>query len=188
MPMPDVNPQKTRSIRRLGNVDIAELRAAVLNIPESVWESENAAKPNPFNALEDAQHIVFRFVDDFRDWRRSHDREPWARWRQLLLPVMESAVAPYAYATGAFPRVMFARMPPGGAIAPHKDLNPAARWPHKIHVPILTNERVTFFVEGVRYHFAEGEAVEVNNLGIHAASNEGSTDRVHLIFEYFEQS
>src|SRR5215212_9897561 len=36
------------------------------------------------------------------------------------------------------------------------------------------------------YHFAEGEAVEVNNMGLHAVENRGSTDRIHLIFEYYD--
>ena len=36
---------------------------------------------------------------------------------------------------------MLARMAPGGVIHPHQDANPAAKWPHKIHVPIVTNDR-----------------------------------------------
>ena len=39
---------------------------------------------------------------------------------------------------------------------------------------------------GSRYQFAEGEAVEVNNMGFHAVENRGSTDRIHLIFEYYD--
>ena len=37
-----------------------------------------------------------------------------------------------------------------------------------------TNDDVTFFVDGVAYHFAEGEAVEVNNMGLHAVQNRGA--------------
>ena len=43
-----------------------------------------------------------------------------------------------------------------------------------------------FFVEGAAYHFAEGEAAEVNNMDVHAVENGGDTDRIHLIFEYFD--
>jgi hypothetical protein len=53
-------------------------------------------------------------------------------------------------------------------------------------VPIVTNPDVTFFVDDVAYHFAEGEAVEVNNMAFHAVTNRGTTDRIHLIFEYFD--
>lgn len=183
---PYANPRKTATIRRLGVVDIAALKAAVLAIPETVWDAENADKPNRFEALDKTRHIVFRFVDSVRDWRASHDRPAWAEWRALLEPVMYAAVAPYAYADGQFPRVMLARMGAGGQIKPHRDANAAAKWPHKIHVPLLTNEKVTFFVEGVGYHLPEGEAAEVNNMGVHAVNNDGDTDRIHLIFEYFD--
>jgi hypothetical protein len=50
----------------------------------------------------------------------------------------------------------------------------------------VTNEDVTFHVDGVGYHFGGGEAVEVNNMGLHAVENRGNTDRIHLIFEYYD--
>ena len=183
---PYANPRKTATIRRLGAVDIAELKAAVLAIPESVWDAENAGKPNRFEALDKTRHIVFRFVDSVRDWRSSHDRPAWAQWRERLEPAMRAAVADYGYANGAFPRVMLARMAPGGEIKPHRDANAAAKWPHKIHIPLLTNDNVTFFVDGTGYRLPEGEAAEVNNMAVHAVRNDGDTDRIHLIFEYYD--
>ena len=180
------NPRKTASVRQLGKVDIDDLVVAVRAIPEAVWDAENASKPNKFDALDRTRHIVFRFVDSPRDWRASHDRPLWAQWREQLLPVMEQATRPYGYAHAAYPRVMLARMAPGGIIHPHVDANPAAKWPHKIHVPLLTNDRVGFLVGDTIHHFPAGQAVEVNNLGRHAVHNAGDTDRVHLIFEYYD--
>ena len=106
----------------LGTVDIGALRDAVLAIPESLWDAEDADKPNRFEALDRTRHIVFRFVDDTRDWRGSHDRAQWAQWRDRLLPVMAQATAPYGYARAEYPRVMLARMAPGGVIKPHEPL------------------------------------------------------------------
>ena len=81
---PQANPRKTGSVRQLGPVDVAPLLAAVQSIPESVWDAENADKPNKFEALDKTRHIVFRFVDSTRDWRGSHDRPQWAEWQALL--------------------------------------------------------------------------------------------------------
>ena len=181
------NPRKTESIRRLGPVDIAALREAVLGIDEARWDAENADKPNRFEALDRTRHIVFRFVSNFQDWRDSYDRPLWAEWKGMLEPVLAQAVRDYGYKDAAFPRVMLARMAPGGVIKPHRDANPAAKWPHKIHVPLVTNDKVTFFVDGVGYHFPEGEAVEVSNMAVHAVENAGDTDRIHLIFEYYDR-
>ena len=80
------NPRKTTSIRKLGQVDIDRLRAAVLSIPESVWDAENEDKPNRFEALDRTRHIVFRFVSNFRDWRQSYDRPLWPEWKALIEP------------------------------------------------------------------------------------------------------
>jgi hypothetical protein len=180
------NPRKTASVRRLGKVDIAALREAVLAIPEAVWDSENAAKPNRFDALDSTRHIIFRFVSKLRDWRQSVDSELWAEWKPLIEPILAAATRDYGYVRGDFPRVMLARMAPGGVIHPHRDTNPAAKWPHKIHVPLVTNDQVTFFVDGTGYHFVEGEAVEVNNMATHAVTNQSQRDRIHLIFEYYD--
>jgi hypothetical protein len=180
------NPRKTTTIRPLGKVDISRLREAVVALPQSVWDAEDAGKPNRFGALDATRHIVFRFVSNFDDWRQSYDRPLWNEWKPLIEPVLAQATAQYGYGRGAFPRVMLARMAPGGVIHPHRDENPAAKWPHKVHVPLQTNEDVTFFVNGIAYHFAEGEAVEVNNMGVHAVQNRGAIDRIHLIFEYYD--
>ncbi len=180
------NLRKTTSVRPLGPVDIEALSAAVLATPEDVWAAENAAKPNKFEALGTTRHIVFRFIDSPRDWRGSHDRPAWASWRGLLTPVLDAAVRDYGYARGVFPRVMLARMPPGGVIHPHIDANPAAKWPHKIHVPLTTNPGVVSFFGGAERSFPVGEAVEVDNLSPHWVRNDGETDRIHLIFEYYD--
>jgi hypothetical protein len=183
------NPRKTASVRQLGAVDVAALREAVLAIPEEIWTRENGAKPNRFDALDATQHIVFRFVSNFADWRNAANNERlWDAWQPLLAPVLTKATEPYGYADGTYPRIMLARMAPGGVIHPHRDANPAAKWPHKIHLPLTTNEKVTFFVDGVGYHFPAGHAVEVNNMAVHAVKNEGDTDRIHLIFEYYDRA
>ena len=183
---PAANPRKTTGVRKLGPVQIAALQAAVLAIPEAVWAAENAGKPNKFDALDATSHIVFRFIDGPRDWRRSHDRAAWPVWQGLLQPVLAQAVSDYGYGRGVFPRVMLARMSPGGVIHPHVDATAAAKWPHKIHVPLSTNPGVVSFFGGQQHYFPLGEAVEVNNLGPHWVRNDGDTDRVHLIFEYYD--
>lgn len=180
------NPRKTTTLRALGPVDITALRAAVLALPEDTWAREDAAKPNRFGALDATRHIVFRFVSDLRDWRASYDLPIWNDWRGLLQPVLDAAVRPYGYARGAFPRIMLARMAPGGVVRPHRDGCPSAKWPHKIHVPLLTNAKVTFFIDGAGYHFPEGAAVEVSNMAVHAVENAGTSERIHLIFEYYD--
>jgi hypothetical protein len=180
------NPRKTLGFRDLGPVEIGALKQAVLAIPESVWDFENANKPNRYSSLDETRHIPLIFVEKPTDWRRSRDMRLWPQWKPLVAPVLDAATRTYGYARGAFPRVMLAQLPAGKKIHPHRDANLAAKWPHKIHVPLVTNDRVEFVIEGVGRHLAEGRAVEVNNMGVHSVSNDGNADRVHLIFEYYD--
>ena len=180
------NPRKTNAMRFLGEVDVTELAKAVAEIPVSVWASENSHKPNKFEALDNTQHIVFRFVKSLRDHRDSYDLPIWSKWADKIMPVMERATVFYGYHRAIYPRVMLAKMGPGGIIHPHVDAGPAAGFPHKIHVPLQTNPKVQFYVEPNFYHFEVGKAYEVNNRVTHAVKNEGDTDRIHLIFEYYD--
>lgn len=183
-----VNPAKTGSIRVLGQFDVAALQRDVLAIPEETWRQENAEKPNRFDALERTEHIVFRFVSTVSDWRHSYDRPIWSGWRDRIEPLLWQAASPYGYRRGGFPRIMLARMQPGGIIKPHTDSGPAAAWPHKIHIPLLTNKDVRFLIAPNYYHLPQGAAIEVNNMGVHAVRNDGDTARIHLIFEYCDYS
>lgn len=167
-------------------MDVTALKAAVAAIPDAQWSAQNSAKPNKFDALDKTEHIIFRFVQSLQDWRQSFDGALWPQWRAALEPVLAAAVAPYGYARGVFPRVMLARMAPGGVILPHQDAMPAAKWPHKVHVPLVTNEDVIFRCGDEYRHLKEGVAVEVNNMGVHAVKNDGPTHRTHLIFEYYD--
>ena len=180
-----VNPNKADFIRDLGKVNVKALKAAVLSLSESVWGIDNHTKPNKFEVLQNTQHIVFKFVSDLQDVTTSYARKMWPLMKLHIEPVITQAVGSYEYADGDFPRIMLAKLPPGGRITPHFDGKVA--YPHKIHIPLQTNDATFFYIEDKEYHFAEGFAYEVNNLRKHAAVNNGSTDRIHLIFEYYDK-
>ncbi len=179
------NPHKTKSVKELGPVDISGIKGAILEIPEEVWNLENQDKPNKFTELHKARHIVFRFVENMQDCTVYYDRPIWDEWKDKIQPVLDEAVKPYGYENGEFSRIMLARLEAGGEIAAHKDGSKAATFPHKIHIPIQTNDKVFFFANPKMYSFKEAHAYEVNNLDVHYAENGGDEDRIHLIFEYF---
>lgn len=180
------NHRKTSSARCLGTVDVKDLCLAVTGIDAALWDVENAGKPNKFTVLDDTRHIIFRFVDSVFDHRKFRDFALWEKWSGVINPVLQEATRYYGYPRGAFPRIMLAKMNPGGVIHPHVDAGPAAGFPHKIHVPLATNENVSFFIDGKCYHFEVGKAYEVNNRVTHSVRNDGVTPRIHLIFEYYD--
>ncbi len=180
-----VNPFKTKGVKELGAVDVSSIIKDILEIQESKWDEENKDKPNNFYEFKHTKHIVFKFVNDFQDCTKSYEFPIWESWKDRIQPVLDKAVQPYGYKGGVFSRIMLAKLTAGGMIKAHVDGNGAATFPHKIHIPISTNDKVSFFVNPKLYHFDIGFAYEVNNLTVHYAENQGTEDRIHLIFEYF---
>jgi len=80
---------------------------------------------------------------------------------------------------------MLAKLPSKSEVKPHVDKSPSAQYPHKIHIPIFTNNEVFFYANGESIHMEVGQVYEVNNNQLHWAINNGNIDRIHLIFEYY---
>lgn len=175
---------KADHFRHLGSVETDALVDRVRNIPDDTWKTENEEKPNKISKLNDTCHVIFRFVEGFRSSFDYYDFPLWEEWKDDLLPIMETAAESLGYEDFRFPRVMFARLPAGGEISPHKDTM-ASHYVHKIHVPLITNPQTIFHVGTKSKHLPVGEVVEVNNKRSHAVYNRSDQDRVHLIFECY---
>jgi aspartyl/asparaginyl beta-hydroxylase (cupin superfamily) len=85
---------------------------------------------------------------------------------------------------GTVIRAMAARLVAGGKITPHVDRHPSFHAGHRIHIPITTNPRVRFMIDGQPYRFQVGEAYEINNQKMHSVMNKGKQGRITFIFDY----
>jgi aspartyl/asparaginyl beta-hydroxylase (cupin superfamily) len=85
---------------------------------------------------------------------------------------------------GTVIRAMAAKLVAGGKITPHVDRHPSFHHGHRIHVPVSTNPRVRFMIDGQPYQLKVGEAYEINNQLTHSVMNKGSEDRITFIFDY----
>ncbi len=79
---------------------------------------------------------------------------------------------------------MAAKLLAGGRINPHFDSHPTFRHSHRIHVPITTNNRVRFMIDGRPYRMQVGQAYEINNQKTHSVINSAAEDRITFIFDY----
>ena len=175
-------------IRSLGPVDIAPVQELVARTSERVWNLENERKENQFDCFHHTRHIVFRFIEGMRDHRRFYSNPIWDIWQGQLQPIMEQAVRPYGLRSPAYPKIMLARLEAGAVIDRHVDGAGSNLYTHKIHVPLKTTEQARIVINDQAFHLLAGEAYEVNNLAPHSVENLGPTDRIHLIFEVFDQA
>ena len=121
-----------------------------------------------------------------RDHRKFYSNPIWSVWKPDLLPILDGVVVPYDFCKPIYPKVMLARLQAGAEIDRHTDGAGSNKFTHKIHVPIQTNEKAQMFINDRAFHLEAGCAYEVNNLVRHAVENLGAEDRIHLIFEVFD--
>ncbi len=171
-------------IRELGAVDMAPLRDAILAQEEAAWH-EDEFRQQTYDVHLQTQSIVLIFTDG-SNWPDPDVRkEPgWDRLADVAVPIMEDIIAKHYPAGGTIIRAMAAKLLPGGKITPHQDSHASFHCGHRIHIPIQTNARARFMIDGRPYKFEVGQAYEINNQLQHSVMNKGSEDRIHFIFDY----
>jgi len=56
---------------------------------------------------------------------------------------------------------------------------------HRVHIPIITNEKCLFEIDGEVKNLKQGEVWEINNdAKPHSVENQGEEDRIHLLIDY----
>jgi|SRR5919205_1071595 hypothetical protein len=80
--------------------------------------------------------------------------------------------------------VRLLRLGAGARIREHSDFDLGLRYGVvRVHVPVLTNPRVEFFLGGERVEMAEGESWYLDFSLPHRVENGGTSDRVHLVMD-----
>jgi aspartyl/asparaginyl beta-hydroxylase (cupin superfamily) len=81
-------------------------------------------------------------------------------------------------------RVRLLRLEPGANIHEHRDLGDGwAMGRVRLHVPIVTDERVEFYVDGLRVHMRAGELWYCDFTRPHRVHNKSDIGRVHIVLD-----
>ncbi len=171
-------------LRDLGNVEIEALKDAILSLDESAWLSQEL-RQNEYEVHQQTQSIVLVFTDGagWPDIEVSRE-SGWDLLSATAIPMMHGILAEYYPKGGTIIRAMAAKLPAGSIIKPHVDKHPSFHAGHRIHVPITTNRRVRFMIDGRPYQLQVGKAYELNNQKNHSVMNKGKEDRITFIFDY----
>lgn len=171
-------------LRDLGPIEVDKLRDLILEQDEKAWY-EDEYRQQVYDVHRETESIVLVFTHG-DGWPNSEIRkEPgWDRLAHVAVPVMHDIIANHYQPGGTIIRAMAAKLKAGGKITPHTDKHPSFHDGHRIHVPITTNPRVRFTIDGRPYQFKVGEAYEINNQKQHSVANKGAEDRITFIFDY----
>lgn len=171
-------------LRELGEVETSALAEAILGLDECAWHEEEY-RQQAFDVHRQTESVVLVFVnlDDWPDLEVF--KEPgWDRLADVAMPVMHDIIDRFYPKGGAIIRAMAAKLLAGGRITPHTDSHPSFHIGHRIHVPITTNNRVRFMIDGRPHRLELGKAYEINNQLNHGVMNKGKEDRITFIFDY----
>jgi len=171
-------------LRELGEVNSAALGDAILGLEDTVWH-EDAYRQETFDVHYDTQSVLVLFVDldKWPDIVVSKEKG-WDSLADAALPLMNDIISKHYPQGGTVIRAMAAKLLAGKNITPHVDKHESFHRGHRIHIPITTNPRVRFMIDGRPYRFKVGEAYEINNQMRHSVANKGSEDRITFIFDY----
>ncbi len=171
-------------LHELGDVDTGPLADAILSQDEEAWR-EDEYRQEVFEVHKETESIVLVFVN-LESWPEIEImKEPgWDRLADVAIPVMHDIIERFYPKGGTIIRAMAAKLLAGGKISPHVDTHPSFHVGHRIHVPISTNSRVRFMIDGRPHRLEVGKAYELNNQMNHSVMNKGQEDRITFIFDY----
>jgi len=175
-------------LAELGTIDSSALAAAILNADDSLWR-EHEYRQQAYDVHYHTQSLVMLFTDALSWPNLTVSRESgWDIMADAAQPLMDKIIARHYPAGGKVMRAMAAKLRAGSVIKPHIDRHPSFHQGHRIHIPITTNPRVRFTIDGQPYQLAVGQAYEINNQRTHSVMNKGQEDRITFIFDYVPPS
>ncbi|KUF97425.1 DNA ligase [Phytophthora nicotianae] len=173
------------------NIDITLLQERIRAGGRELWDPANQKDNVP---VRRAGHdtwgigkVVFIFCDDYLQKVFTF---PWFHsWQKELNPVFEQINVP----VNRVVRCILASMPPGADIPVHHDTGSWVHFTHRMHIPVFTSPDIDFMVgpndqNMQRYELKQGNLYELNNISRHRVKNNWDQHRVHLIFDYVDES
>lgn len=170
------------NLRVIDKIDISEIKDLVNSLTEEQW-LENTSRQTSFS---NHSHTRTYFVVDYSlGWEVNSPYE--ANFVRLGSPLWKS-IEPIVsflekYHDGKVGRVIIPKLLAGGIIDGHKDGGDYLESVRRHHIPIITNDEVSFAVGGEIVNMQEGEIWEINNNFVHEVENLSLEDRVHLLID-----
>lgn len=172
----------------VGKVDVSDVKQKLFDL--DIWEDKFVKELSEHRSSIEEVHEHTQVVPLLwsYDGVSSLDVNPKHKYYEMfdtdsfidrIKPHLEST-----YGNGFIIRMLFAKLKAGGVISKHKDNGIGLEAPHRVHIPIITNDEVFFEVGGEEKNMKEGEMWEINNQKLHEVDNVSEFDRIHIIVDY----
>ncbi len=181
------------NFRRIGSANIEHVKALAAKLTDEDW-TQQSVRQKRYEVHKDTQSIPLVHDDDFRHTEPT--RHPALQtFGPVIRPILaitsdffdaseKGRALTENHGLGYFIRANLVRLAPGGKIDEHRDGNFSLTHSHRVHVPIISNDRVLFKVGRETLSIPAGEIYEINNRRLHSVHNAGAAARIHLILDY----
>jgi hypothetical protein len=184
---------KRKGLISVGSIP-KKLNKNLLNIIED-WEWKyNTQRQETFSQHKDTETILLRFKPPWiLDLEKSnrYSGEQYYLHTYPSFSKYQSFVSDYLNLFSKKYRIsdygcMIVKLKSGGYIPPHIDTGNYFINGSRIHVPIKTSRKALFYLDDKKINMKVGKFYQIDNTNIeHSVSNDGSDDRIHIIFDLF---
>ncbi|BDA45004.1 hypothetical protein COCOBI_06-4830 [Coccomyxa sp. Obi] len=199
----------------LFSADISNLKAAILDQGEALWDAAEQRRSNAFlkgraqnmqRYKPGTQEVLLMFSD--KEGGSVYRFPYYDRFKNVMEPLLEQVLGRGDMAKVM--RLLLARVLPGSLIRIHRDQGGYVERGHRIHVPLQADPSTLAFMscptavphaispsvtasqalgQGcLPLQIEEGLVFEINNAVAHLVHNQGSTSRIHLIVDVAEHA
>jgi hypothetical protein len=166
---------------RLFDYPVGDILAALPDVSSPVWDA-NVHRQTRHAVHQQTRSIIFDWIDD--GWQPG--QQAVVRRTSNGLPDLEKAADAFAAASkeryrGKVIRLLLADLVPRGKITPHRDGGFGTVLVHRLHLPVVTNPQVKFFIDDIPHYLEPGVAYEFDNTRRHAVDNDSDQPRIHLM-------
>ena len=179
--------QLQQRLVKLFDCPIRDVLAAMPGASSPMWDL-NPYRQNRHQVHRQTRSIIFEWIPD--DWQPG--QRPLVQHTEhataLAKPVYACAEKLNAHYRGKIVRLMLTELGPRAKITPHKDGGAGVVLVHRLHLPVVSNPNVKFFIDQIPHYLEPGAAYEFDNTRLHAVDNDSDSPRVHLMCDILPAS
>ncbi|HXC55867.1 MAG TPA: aspartyl/asparaginyl beta-hydroxylase domain-containing protein [Rhizomicrobium sp.] len=166
---------------RLFDCPVGDVLAAMPDLSSPLWDA-NPHRQTKHQVHRETRSIIFEWIGDaWQPGQKSDVVRTDCGLPHLTDAVYACAARLNARYRGKIVRLLLAELVPHGKISRHADHGAGVVLVHRLHVPVLTNPAVKFFIGDVPHYLEAGVAYEFDNTRPHAVDNDSAAPRIHLM-------
>jgi len=169
----------------VGKISISNTKSFIDCLNDIEWD-EDKIRQTLFDVHKHTQTIPILWdLESLSKIEVAKETKYFEIFKQKCLSDIKSKLLNF-YGRGTILRIIFTKLKKHKEILPHVDSGEGLEKSKRIHIPIITNENVLFYVNGEEKNMKIGEMWEINNQRLHSVKNNSNHDRVHLIVDYYQ--